>query len=215
MWYRALRHHRDHAGPRLPAGRRGTRITPTLGRNLDLHRHLRLLPDALPALHPLPAGHRHRGSEGGAAEVGPALPRGTTRVRSPRPRCWATHRRSACPPPNPKLSDPMADAPSNAFTDYLAEFASAGDSTTPRRKCATPGFRTGTATRPFPSTAWTRRWAMKRSILSLFVLIGGATGNTRRSGLQFAPRSSSIPRWCRPSRRTSSPCPRFSRSCSN
>ena len=80
MWYRALRHHRDHAGPRLPARLLG-HVSPDLGRYLDLHRHLRLLPDELPALRALPAGHRHRGSEGRAAGVGSALSTASIRAR--------------------------------------------------------------------------------------------------------------------------------------
>ena len=59
---RAFRHHRRRLAPRLPAFVLG-HVLPDLGRDLDLRRHLRDLPLALPALHSLPADDRDVGSE--------------------------------------------------------------------------------------------------------------------------------------------------------
>ena len=60
---RAVRHYRDLHCPRLPAVELG-HVPPDLGGHHDLRRHVRPVPIAVPAVHPLPAGHRHRGGQG-------------------------------------------------------------------------------------------------------------------------------------------------------
>ncbi len=126
----ALRHHRRLHHARLPALLLG-HVLPHLGRRPHLRRHLRrVLPD-VPALHPLPAGHRHLRSPRRAC------PR-PTRTRRPSSSPTTLPSRSTCPhPPMPRRRRPM---PENSALIHPVEAGTLpGEALRRRRRIRRPG----------------------------------------------------------------------------
>ncbi len=81
---RAVRHHRDLHRAGLPAVVVG-HVPPDLGGPVDVRGHVRVVPDVVPALHPLPADDRHRrGQRRDALGQRPHRPRRGGRLRGRR-----------------------------------------------------------------------------------------------------------------------------------
>ena len=79
----------------------------------------------------------------------------------------------------------MADAPLKRTHGYLAEFGSVAELFHAAEKCRDAGFRFWDTHSPFPIHGMDDAMGIKKSILSLFVLIGGCTGATVAILLQF------------------------------
>jgi hypothetical protein len=79
----------------------------------------------------------------------------------------------------------MADAPLKRLHGLLAEFAGAGELFRAAEKVRDAGFRFWDCHSPFPIHGMDEAMGIKKSILSLFVLIGGATGSLTALALQF------------------------------
>ncbi|MFN0125411.1 MAG: DUF3341 domain-containing protein [Verrucomicrobiales bacterium] len=79
----------------------------------------------------------------------------------------------------------MADAPLKRTHGYLAEFGSVADLFHAAEKCRDAGFRFWDTHSPFPIHGMDDAMGVKKSILSLFVLIGGCTGALTAVLLQF------------------------------
>lgn len=79
----------------------------------------------------------------------------------------------------------MADAPLKRTHGYLAEFASVAELYHAAEKCRDAGFRFWDTFSPFPIHGMDDAMGVKKSILSLFVLIGGCTGALTAILLQF------------------------------
>lgn len=79
----------------------------------------------------------------------------------------------------------MADAPLKRTHGYLAEFSSASDLFHAAEKVRDAGFRFWDCHSPFPIHGLDDAMGIKKSILSLFVLIGGFTGSVTALLLQF------------------------------
>ena len=79
----------------------------------------------------------------------------------------------------------MADAPLKRTHGYLAEFGSVAELFHAAEKCRDAGFRFWDTHSPFPIHGMDDAMGIKKSILSLFVLIGGCTGAAVAILLQF------------------------------
>jgi hypothetical protein len=79
----------------------------------------------------------------------------------------------------------MPDAPIKRMHGYLAEFAGAAELYHAAEKVRDAGFRFWDCHSPFPIHGLDGAMGVKKSILSLFVLIGGALGTFTAVALQF------------------------------
>lgn len=79
----------------------------------------------------------------------------------------------------------MADAPLKRTHGYLAEFGSVPELYHAAEKCRDAGFRFWDTHSPFAIHGMDDAMGIKKSILSLFVLLGGITGATTAVLLQF------------------------------
>lgn len=79
----------------------------------------------------------------------------------------------------------MSDAPLKRLHGCLAEFPSAASLYHAAEKCRDAGFKFWDCHSPFPIHGMDDAMGIKKSILSLFVLIGGTTGALTALTLQF------------------------------
>lgn len=79
----------------------------------------------------------------------------------------------------------MADAPLKRIHGYLAEFPSAAELFHAAEKVRDAGFRFWDCHSPFPIHGMDDAMGLRKSILSLFVLVGGTMGSLTAVILQF------------------------------
>ena len=115
---------------------------PDLGGHLDLHRHPRNFPLALPALHPFPADDRDEGSEDCFAGIGRARHHPDRRTPA---------ERSAHMMRTPSGHKVYAHRRRNIRAPRLF--------TRQRNRCAMPASNAGTCIHRFRFMEWTTRWA--------------------------------------------------------
>src|SRR4029077_4761543 len=162
---RAFHHHRRRIASRFSPEFMGL-VHSDLGRHLDLHRHPRNFPLALPPLHSLPSPDRDERSENCFAGIG----RAPARSR----RCGGKGARMRTPSGHKVYA-------------IAAEYSSATELYEAAKRVRDAGFKRWDVFSPFPIHGMDEAMGLGKSWLSAVVLIGGITGLLTAVVLEFGP----------------------------